>query len=103
MRYRRGGETFEARARGEVILSAGAIGSAAILQRSGVGPSEWLAAAGVPVVLDKPGVGRNLQDHLQERAIYKVQRRADAQHHLPLARRSRADGGCSTRCCGAGR
>jgi choline dehydrogenase-like flavoprotein len=72
VRYRRGGETFEARARGEVILSAGAIGSAAILQRSGVGPSEWLAAAGVPVVLDKPGVGRNLQDHLQERAIYKV-------------------------------
>ncbi len=72
VRYRRGGETFEARTQGEVILSAGAIGSAAILQRSGVGPSEWLAAAGVPVVLDKPGVGRNLQDHLQERAIYKV-------------------------------
>ncbi len=72
VRYRRGGETLEARASGEVILSAGAIGSAAILQRSGVGPAEWLGAAGVPVVLDKPGVGRNLQDHLQERAIYKV-------------------------------
>jgi choline dehydrogenase-like flavoprotein len=72
VRYQRGGETLEARTRGEVILSAGAIGSAAILQRSGVGPEAWLAEAGVPVVLDKPGVGRNLQDHLQERAIYKV-------------------------------
>jgi choline dehydrogenase-like flavoprotein len=72
VRYRRGGETLEARARGEVILSAGSIGSVAILQRSGVGPPEWLADAGVPVMLDKPGVGRGLQDHLQQRAIYKV-------------------------------
>ena len=72
VRYRRGGETLEARARGEVILSAGSIGSVAILQRSGVGPADWLAAAGVPVMLDKAGLGRNLQDHLQLRAIYKV-------------------------------
>ena len=72
VRYRRGGQAFEARARGEVILSAGSVGSAAILQRSGVGPGEWLAEAGAPVVLDKPGVGRGLQDHLQQRAIYKV-------------------------------
>jgi choline dehydrogenase len=72
VRYRKGGQTFEARARGEVILSAGSVGSTAILQRSGVGPGEWLAEAGVPVVRDKPGVGRGLQDHLQQRAIYKV-------------------------------
>jgi choline dehydrogenase len=72
LRYEKGGQPFEARAKGEVILSAGSVGSVAILQRSGVGPAEWLAAAGVPVLFDKPGVGRNLQDHLQERAIYKV-------------------------------
>jgi choline dehydrogenase len=72
VRFSRGGETFEARTTGEVILSAGAIGSVQILQRSGVGPAEWLSSAGVDVVLDKPGVGRNLQDHLQQRAIYKV-------------------------------
>ncbi|HEY1751584.1 MAG TPA: GMC family oxidoreductase N-terminal domain-containing protein [Caulobacteraceae bacterium] len=72
VRYRRSGQVFEARARGEVILSAGSIGSVAILQRSGVGPAEWLTAAGVDVLVDRPGVGRGLQDHLQQRAIYKV-------------------------------
>jgi choline dehydrogenase-like flavoprotein len=72
VRYRRGGEAHEARAGGEVILAAGSIGSVQLLQLSGVGPGEWLAEAGVPVVLEKPGVGRNLQDHLQQRAIYKV-------------------------------
>jgi choline dehydrogenase-like flavoprotein len=72
VRYRRGGQAFEARAQGEVILSAGSVGSTQILQLSGVGPGEWLAEAGVPVVAEKPGVGRNLQDHLQQRAIYRV-------------------------------
>ncbi|PZQ54462.1 MAG: choline dehydrogenase [Phenylobacterium zucineum] len=72
VRFRRGGQVFEARAQGEVILSAGSLGSTQILQLSGVGPGEALAAHGVPVVLDRPGVGRNLQDHLQQRAIYKV-------------------------------
>jgi choline dehydrogenase-like flavoprotein len=72
VRFSRDGETFEARAKGEVILSAGAIGSIQILQRSGIGPAEWLSALGIDVVLDKAGVGRNLQDHLQQRAIYKV-------------------------------
>ncbi len=56
----------------EVILCAGAIGSPHLLQRSGIGPAEWLSAAGVDVTLDRQGVGRNLQDHLQQRAIYKV-------------------------------
>ncbi len=72
VRFRQGGETVEARARGEVILCGGSIGSAQILQLSGVGPAEWLEEAGVPLVLHKPGVGRNLQDHLQQRAIYRV-------------------------------
>jgi len=70
--FRRGGQAFTARARGEVILSAGAIGSAQILQLSGVGPGEWLSELSLPVIADRPGVGRNLQDHLQQRAIYRV-------------------------------
>jgi choline dehydrogenase-like flavoprotein len=72
VRFRRGGQATEARTRGEVILSAGAVGSVQILQLSGVGPGEWLGELGIPVVADRPGVGRNLQDHLQQRAIYKV-------------------------------
>jgi choline dehydrogenase-like flavoprotein len=72
VRYRRQGQVFEARAKGEVILCAGSIGSAQLLQLSGVGPAEWLGELGVPVVLDKPGIGQGLQDHLQQRAIFKV-------------------------------
>src|SRR6516164_75698 len=58
----RGIETL--RADREVILSSGAIGSPRLLQLSGVGPADALKAAGVPVVHDLPGVGSNLQDHL---------------------------------------
>jgi len=72
IRFIQNGETIEARARGEVILCAGAIGSVQVLHRSGIGPAEWLAPLGIDVVLDRPGVGRNLQDHLQQRAIYQV-------------------------------
>jgi choline dehydrogenase-like flavoprotein len=72
VRFIQGGEMIEARAKGEVILSAGAIGSVQVLQRSGIGPADLLSGLGIDVVLDKPGVGRNLQDHLQQRAIYKV-------------------------------
>ena len=72
VRYARGGQTYEAFAKGEVILCAGAIGSIEILHRSGVGPGEWLQENGIPVVVEHDGVGRNLQDHLQQRAIYKV-------------------------------
>ena len=72
VRYIQNGETIEARAKGEVILSAGAIGSVQVLQRSGIGPADWLTELGIAVVRDAPGVGRNLQDHLQQRAIYKV-------------------------------
>jgi choline dehydrogenase len=72
VRFSQNGEVIEARTKGEVILCAGAIGSPHLLQRSGIGPAEWLAQAGIDVTLDRPGVGRNLQDHLQQRAIYKV-------------------------------
>jgi choline dehydrogenase len=72
VQFWRDGELHEARARGEVILSAGAVGSPHILNLSGIGSHEWLASAGITTLLDRPGVGSNLQDHLQQRAIYKV-------------------------------
>jgi choline dehydrogenase len=55
----------------QVILSAGAIQSPQLLQLSGVGPARLLESLGVPVVVDLPGVGENLQDHLQFRVMYK--------------------------------
>jgi choline dehydrogenase len=57
---------------GEVLLSAGAIGSVQILERSGVGAAAHLNSLGIPVIADLPGVGENLQDHLQLRMVYKV-------------------------------
>jgi choline dehydrogenase len=60
--------------RRELILAAGAIGSPQLLQVSGVGPAERLRRLGIPVVLDLPGVGENLQDHLQLRMIYRLDR-----------------------------
>lgn len=57
---------------GEVILAAGAIGSPQILQLSGLGPAALLQALGITVEQDLPGVGANLQDHLQLRTVYKV-------------------------------
>ena len=70
--FRQGNETVEARARGEVILCAGSIGTTQVLHRSGIGPSEWLSPLGIDIVADMQGIGHNLQDHLQQRAIYKV-------------------------------
>ena len=70
--FRRGGERLAARASGEVILSAGAINSPKALLLSGIGPAEDLRALGLEVALDSPGVGANLQDHLQIRPVYKV-------------------------------
>ena len=61
--YRQGGERREVRARREVILCAGAINSPALLQLSGVGAPDHLGPLGIPVVVESPDVGRNLQDH----------------------------------------
>ena len=72
VRWRQNGEARSARCRGEVILSAGAIGSPHLLMLSGVGPAAQLAQHGIPVRFDKPGVGANLHDHLQLRMIFKV-------------------------------
>ena len=70
--YRLGNEQRIARARGETILAAGAIGSPAILERSGVGGAARLGELGIAPVLDRPEVGGNLQDHLQIRCTWQV-------------------------------
>ncbi len=67
-----GNEMVVARATREVVLSAGSIGSPVILQHSGIGPAGLLQSHGIPVVRDLPGVGANLQDHLQIRSVFKV-------------------------------
>ncbi|MGB7659333.1 MAG: GMC family oxidoreductase N-terminal domain-containing protein [Pseudolabrys sp.] len=72
VRWRQNGEQRIARSRGEVILAAGSIGSPHILMLSGVGPAAQLSKFGIPVALDRLGVGANLHDHLQLRMIYKV-------------------------------
>jgi choline dehydrogenase-like flavoprotein len=72
VRWRQDGVERSARCRGEVILAAGSIGSTQTLLLSGVGPAAQLRELGIPVLLDRPGVGENLQDHLQLRMIFKV-------------------------------
>lgn len=71
IRYRQGGQKRQAQARAEVILSAGAIQSPQLLQLSGIGPAALSQSLGIPVVHDLPGVGENLQDHLQIRLGYE--------------------------------
>jgi choline dehydrogenase-like flavoprotein len=86
VRWRQGGAPRSARCSGEVILAAGAIGSPQLLLLSGVGPAQHLRERGVAVVLDRPGVGANLQDHLQLRLIYKVEgiKTLNERYHAPL-------------------
>jgi len=71
LRYRKNGQVVEARARHEVIVSAGAVNSPQLLQLSGIGPGALLAAKGVEVVHALDGVGRNLQDHLGLDYLYR--------------------------------
>ena len=68
-----GGESVAVTATREVILSAGSIGSPQLLQLSGIGPGALLQRHGIPVAVDLPGVGANLQDHLQIRAVFKIE------------------------------
>ena len=70
--FRHGNVLKSATAEADTILSAGAIGSPQIMQLSGIGPAALLGQHGITVRHDLPGVGGNLQDHLQIRAIYKV-------------------------------
>ncbi|EHB47857.1 Choline dehydrogenase [Mycolicibacterium rhodesiae JS60] len=68
----REGRIVDVRAHREVILTAGAIGSPHLMQVSGLGPAELLTRHDVPVAVDLPGVGENLQDHLQLRTVYRI-------------------------------
>jgi choline dehydrogenase-like flavoprotein len=70
--WTRGGQAFEARARGEVVLAAGAVNTPVLLERSGVGDGARLSAMGLETLRHAPGVGENLQDHLQIRPYYRV-------------------------------
>lgn len=72
VKYSQGGTIREARAAGEVLLSAGALQSPQLLQLSGIGPGAVLQKQGISVVHELPGVGENLQDHLQIRATYEA-------------------------------
>jgi choline dehydrogenase len=67
-----GGQRVTVKATREVILAAGSIGSPQLLQLSGIGPGSLLQRHGIAVKHDAPGVGANLQDHLQIRAVFKV-------------------------------
>jgi choline dehydrogenase len=68
-----GDEEVTVQAEREVLLCAGSIGSPQILQLSGIGPAPLLHPLGIPLLSDLPGVGANLQDHLQIRAVFKVE------------------------------
>ena len=70
--FSRGGKVLRVRARREVILSCGAIKSPHLLQLSGIGPAAVLAAAGIPVMHELPGVGQDLRDHLFVRIAHRV-------------------------------
>ena len=74
VRYRQGGVMKEAQCRAEVLLAAGSIQSPQLLQLSGIGGQGLLAKHGIPVVVDLPGVGENLQDHLQIRLTFECTR-----------------------------
>ena len=70
--FQQHGQPCMAKAHIEVVLAAGSVGSPGILQRSGIGDPAFLHSLGIPVAHALPGVGQNLQDHLQLRSIYKV-------------------------------
>lgn len=88
--YVQDGVTSSVQARFSVVLSAGAIHSPAILQRSGIGPAKWLKDAGIPVLHQLEGVGSNLQDHPQARLVLRSRHRAtlntQVRHPFHLAR-----------------
>ena len=71
-RYRHEGRIVEARADAEVLLAAGSINSPKLLELSGIGRPDLLRTLGIDVVHESPGVGENLQDHLQIRTVFKV-------------------------------
>jgi choline dehydrogenase len=74
LEYSQDGVVHRARVRHEVLLAGGSINSPQLLQLSGIGPGQLLQDHGIPVVHDLPGVGENLQDHLNSRVVYRARR-----------------------------
>ncbi len=74
LEYAQDGVVRQARARREVLLAGGSINSPQLLQLSGIGPGELLRRYGIEIVLDLPGVGANLQDHINARVVYRARR-----------------------------
>jgi choline dehydrogenase len=72
--YSVGGDQFSAGCRGEVVLTAGTVGSPLVLMRSGIGPERHLREMDIDVILDLPGVGQNLQDHAAASVVYRSSR-----------------------------
>jgi len=70
--YWRNNKLIKAKAKKEVILSAGSIGSPHILQTSGIGDPSKIKNHGIQIISNSPGVGKNLQDHIMMRPVYKV-------------------------------
>ena len=87
VRYRHNGTDKEVRCRAEVLLAAGALQSPQLLQLSGLGPQQVLQARGVPVLHHLPGVGENLQDHLQFRLTFESTRPTTNDELLSMAGR----------------
>src|SRR6185312_876583 len=86
--YKQNGSLRTARARREVLVSSGAYNSPQLLQLSGVGPADLLKTHGIDVVLEAPGVGNDLQDHMQVRIVTRCAQRVtlnDVVNH-PLKR-----------------
>ena len=69
--YQHGGRTVQVTATREIVLCGGTVNTPQLLMLSGLGPAEHLKSVGIPVIVDLPGVGRNLQDHLLASAIYE--------------------------------
>ncbi|MCI0148826.1 GMC family oxidoreductase N-terminal domain-containing protein [Paraburkholderia sediminicola] len=88
VRSRHGQQDRVIHARQEVVLAAGSIGSPHIMQLSGIGPAQALKAAGVEVVLDRPRLGENLQDHLSMRLSWKIHgvKSINTLYHSPIQR-----------------
>lgn len=84
VRYQQGGQALTAHARGGVVLSAGALASPKLLMLSGIGPAQHLRALGIPVQVDAPGVGANLQDHVGTHHACVVDQRTMNTDRSPL-------------------
>ncbi|MAA77229.1 MAG: choline dehydrogenase [Rhodobiaceae bacterium] len=82
IRFRHNNETMEIMANQEVILSAGAIQSPQLLQLSGIGPGSLLKKLEIPVIVNRPGVGGNLQDHYQMRTIVRMKEKRSLNNQI---------------------